>query len=307
MRILVIGAGSTGGYFGGRLAQAGRDVTFLVRPGRAAHLRENGLQIVSPHGDATLHPPLLTAAELKAPFDVVLLTVKAFALDAVLEQLAPAVGAETMILPVLNGMKHMDAIMARFGTGALVGGVCKIMSTLDDRGRVVQFAKMQELVYGELGGAKSARIERLDAVLQGAGFDAKLSTTIEREMWEKWVMLATIGGVTCLMRGTIGEIEAAAGGTEFALGFLGECVAIATAAGQPPSENFVATTKTLVTAKGSGMTTSMYRDLLKGSPVEADQILGDLLARARPLGIATPLLATAYTQLSVYQNRVAAA
>jgi 2-dehydropantoate 2-reductase len=193
MRLLVVGAGSTGGYFGGRLAQAGRDVTFLVRPARAAHLKTHGLQILSPNGDVTLTPKLVTAGSITAPFDVVLLTVKAFSLEAALDDLAAAVGPETMILPVLNGMKHVDRLAGRFGAKAVVGCVCKVATILDDQGRIVQLAKFHDLAYGEMSGAPSSRTEQLDTIMRGAGFDAKLSRTIEREMWEKWVLLATMG------------------------------------------------------------------------------------------------------------------
>jgi 2-dehydropantoate 2-reductase len=306
MRILIVGAGSTGGYFGGRLAQAGRDVTFLVRPARAEHLRSNGLQIVSPHGDVTLTPTLVTAGNVAAPFDAVLLTVKAFSLDAALDDLAPAVGPETMILPVLNGMKHVDTLAARFGEKAIVGCVCKVATLVDDQGRIVQLSKLHELAYGELNGSPSPRTDRLDRIMQGAGFDARLSRTIEREMWEKWILLATLGGITCLMRGTIGEIEAAPGGADFSLRFLDEVAAVITAAGHKPSEAFLAGARAMMTQQGSAQTSSMYRDLQKGSPVEADQILGDLLVRARHVDVPTPLLAAAFTHLSIYQNRVSA-
>jgi 2-dehydropantoate 2-reductase len=303
MRILVVGAGSTGGYFGGRLAQAGRDVTFLVRPERAARLKADGLQILSPHGDVTLTPRLVTAADLDAPFDAVLLTVKAFSLDAAMDDVAPAVGPETMILPVLNGMSHVGRLAARFGEEAVVGCVCKVATRLDDRGRIVQLAPFQELVYGEMDGTPSDRTERLDAAMQGAGFDARLSRTIEREMWEKWVLLATMGGITCLMRGNVGDIVAA-GGVPFVLGFLKEVVSVVTAAGHPPSEEFVARARAMLTEEGSAQTSSMYRDLQQGGPVEADQIIGDLLAHARRLDAPTPLLAAAYTHLSIYQSRL---
>jgi len=306
MNILVVGAGSTGGYFGGRLAQAGRGVTFLVRPARAEQLRASGLQIISPHGDATLTPDLVTAGNLEKQFDVVLLTVKAFSLDAAIDDLAPAVGPSTMILPVLNGMKHMDRLVARFGEPAVVGCVCKIAAMVDDQGRIVQLTGLQSLVYGELSGQASDRTDRLDAMMQGAGFDARLSRTIEREMWEKWVLLAALGGITCLMRGTVGDIEAVPGGADFAFAFLAECIAVAAAAGHPPSDGFVAATTALLTEKGSKMASSMYRDLQKGSGVEADQILGDLAGRARQFGIPAPLLSAAYTQLSIYQNRISA-
>ncbi|HEX4365753.1 MAG TPA: 2-dehydropantoate 2-reductase [Rhodopila sp.] len=307
MRLLVVGAGSTGGYFGGRLAQAGRDVTFLVRPARAERLRASGLRIVSPHGDVTLAPNIVTAGAIETPFDAILLTVKAFSLDAALDDLAPAVGPDTMILPVLNGMKHVDTLTARFGRQAVAGCVCKVATYVDDQGRIVQLNKLQDLAYGEMNGQPSPRTSGLDEFMQGAGFDARLSPTIEREMWEKWVLLATMGGICCLMRGSIGDVEAAPNGAAFALGLLDEVVSVVTAAGHPPSEAFLANAQTTFTQKGSAMTSSMYRDLQAGSPVEAEQIIGDLLARGQALGVATPLVAAAFTHLSVYQAKIAAA
>jgi 2-dehydropantoate 2-reductase len=304
MRLLVVGAGSTGGYYGGRLAQAGRDVTFLVRPGRAAQLQKNGLQIVSPYGDVTVTPKLVTADRIAGPYDAVILTVKAYSLDAALDDLAPAVGPDTVILPVLNGMRHVDAIRARFGERALIGGLCRIPAQLDDQGRVIQMGKFHDLAYGEMDGNASARIEALDAVLQGAGFDAKLTPHIEREMWEKWVLLAALGGICCLMRGTVGEVAAAPGGREFALGLVDEVVAAVRAVGKAPTDAFVANTRETLTRAGSSHTSSMYRDLQKGGAVEADQIVGDLLVRARQAGIAMPLLSLAYASLSIYQSRL---
>ncbi|HEY4171612.1 MAG TPA: 2-dehydropantoate 2-reductase [Rhodopila sp.] len=306
MRLLVVGAGSTGGYFGGRLAQAGRDVTFLVRPTRAERLRAIGLQIVSPHGDVTLAPNTVTAGRIEAPYDAILLTVKAFSLDAALDDLAPAVGPDTMILPVLNGMRHVDTLIARFGRQAVAGCVCKVATYVDDQGRIVQLNKLQDLAYGEMNGEPSPRTRALDEFMQGAGFDARLSPTIEREMWEKWVLLATMGGICCLMRGSIGDVEAAPNGAAFALGFLDEVTSVVTAAGHPPSEAFLANARATFTQKGSAMTSSMYRDLQQGHPVEAEQILGDLLVRGQALGIATPLIAAAFTHLLIYQARIAA-
>jgi 2-dehydropantoate 2-reductase len=304
MRLLVVGAGSTGGYFGGRLAQAGRDVTFLVRSARAAFLRDKGLQILSPHGDFTLKPRIVTANETDGPYDVILLTVKAFSLDAALDDLAPAVGPNTMILPVLNGMKHVDTLIARFDSYAVVGCICKVAATIDDEGRIVQLAKFQSLAYGEMDGTKSARLQELDRFMQGAGFDAKLSTDIARDMWEKWIFLATMGGITCLMRGTIGEIEAAPGGVDFVIKFLEEVVSIAKAVGVAPDETFLKDIRATLTAKGSPQTSSMYRDLQKGGSIEADQIIGDLLLRGQRASLSTPLLAAAYANLSIYQSRL---
>ena len=305
MRILVVGAGSTGGYFGGRLAQAGRDVTFLVRPARAAALRDKGLQIVSPYGDATLKPKLVTADALKEPFDAVLLTVKAFSLEAALEDLAPAVGAQTMILPVLNGMRHVDRIIARFGAPALAGCVAKIASIVDAEGRIVQLTRLQDLAYGEMDGARSARIERLDAAMQGAGFPARLSADIQADMWEKWDMLAAIGSICCLMRGNVGEVNTAPGGTAFAAGVIDEVVAVVTAEGHPPRPAYLAEMRKSLTDPASTGTSSMYRDLAQGRPVEAEQIVGDMVARGARHKLATPLLNAAYAHLSIYQKQIA--
>ena len=300
MRILVVGAGSTGGYFGGRLAQAGRDVSFLVRPGRAAQLREHGLQITSPHGDVALQPGLVLANALGDRFDVVLLAVKSFALAAAMEDLAPAVGPHTMIVPLLNGMRHIDRLVARFGRAPVLGGVCRIAGDLTADGRIVQMTPMHDISYGERQGGRSGRVERLDALMQGAGFDARLSEAIEPEMWEKWVLLATFGGICCLMRGTVGEIQAQPGGQTFIDRFLGEVIAIVTALGHAPGAALEAFARRMFTHPGSMQTSSMYRDLQKGAPVEADQILGDLLARGQDAGVQAPLLNAACTQLAIY-------
>ncbi len=302
MRILVVGAGSTGGYFGGRLAQAGRDVSFLVRPARAAHLRAHGLQIVSPHGDVTLAPALLLANELRHSFDVVLLAVKSFAFEGAIEDLTPAVGPHTMIVPLLNGMRHIDSLVARFGETPVLGGLCRIAGDLDAEGRIVQMTPMHDVSYGERGSARSDRIERLDAVMQEAGFDARLSAAIGQEMWEKWVLLATFGGICCLMRGTTGDILAQPGGRDFIGLFLDEVMAIVHALGHAPDAAFQAMARRMFTQPGPMQTSSMYRDLLKGAPVEADQILGDLLARGQAAGVQAPLLNAAFTQLSIYMT-----
>jgi len=304
MRLLVVGAGATGGYFGGRLAATGRDVTFLVRPARIPYLREHGIRIVSPNGNASVMPKLVTADTISGPFDVVLLTVKAFGLEASLADFAPAVGPQTIIFPVLNGMRHLDVLTARFGEEAVIGGVCKIAATLDDQGRIVQLAKFHELIYGEMNGAITERMKQLDALMRGAGFDATLSPAILREMWEKWLFLASLGAITCLMRGTIGEIAEASGGTDFARNLIGEIAAIVNACSHKPSDKLVGEIVTSLTAKGSPLTSSMYRDLQQGNRIEADQIIGDLLARGQVKGVSTPLLAAVYANLCVYQNRL---
>jgi 2-dehydropantoate 2-reductase len=304
MRILVVGAGAVGGYFGGRLAQAGRDVTFLVRPSRAKQLSQDGLRIISPHGDAVLTPKLVSADKIDTHYDLVFLSVKAYALEAAMNDFAAAVGSETMILPVLNGMRHIDLLTKRFGEHAVIGGVCLVAAEIDNQGRIVQLADFQRLIYGERNGETTPRLQALEATLQGAGFDARLSSDIMQAMWEKWVQLASLGAITCLMRGTIGDIVAAPGGAELSIDVLNESAAVATACGHKPSETVLSRHAAAMTAPGSSLTSSMYRDLRKGAPVEADHILGDFIERGSAHGVATPLLKAVFVNLRVYQDRV---
>ena len=304
LRILIVGAGAVGGYFGGRLAQAGRDVTFLVRPSRAKQLTRDGLRIISPHGDAVLSPKLIHADKIDAPYDIIFLSVKAYALEAAMNDFAAAVGLETMIFPVLNGMRHIDILTKRFGEHAVIGGVCLVAAEIDHQGRIVQLADVQRLVYGERNGETTPRLKALDATLQGAGFDPRLSPEIMRAMWEKWVQLASLGAITCLMRGTIGEIVAAPGGAELSIDVMNESAAVATACGHKPSEKVLSRHAAAMTAPGSLLTSSMYRDLRNGAPVEADQILGDFIERGSASGVTTPLLKAAFVNLRVYQDRL---
>ncbi len=302
MRILVVGAGAVGGYFGGRLAQANRDVTFLVRARRAEEIEAKGLQIASPHGDLTLHPKTLTADRIRGPYDVILLGVKSYALESAMNDFASALGPETMILPVLNGMRHMGLLAARFGADAVLGGVCIVANELDNEGLIRQLADIQSLTYGEQDGSSTRRLQKLDDTLQGAGFDAAISNRITDDMWQKWVQLATLGAVTCLLRGNIGEIAAIPGGAALALSALRECSDIANASGHPQSAAFLEQQTTALAAQGSQLASSMYRDLKKGAPVEVDSILGDLLDHGVKCGLTTPILQAAFVSLSIYQR-----
>lgn len=299
MRILVVGAGAVGGYFGGRLAQAGRDVTFLVRDGRAAVLRTNGLEIVSPHGDAKITPGIVTKAELNEPYGLVLLAVKQYALESAIGEFAPAIGPDTVILPVLNGVRHIDLLSAKFGRSHVLGGVCIVATTLDEKGRIVQLREMQELTYGELDGSNSARVLDVDRSLQGAGFTARLSSSIELEMWEKWVFIATLGTITCLLRGSVGQIARAPRGRDLTGAAIDECVSVATAAGYAPRAPALERIRTTLTDPDSNLTSSLYRDLQSGAKLEADAIIGDMCVRGEAAGVKLPLLAAAYAQLSI--------
>lgn len=300
MRILVVGAGGTGGYFGARLLAAKRDVTFLVRARRAAQLAEGGLNVESPSGDLFFPgPPTVTTDRLSEPFDLVLLSCKAYDLDSAADGFAPAMGPQTLVLPLLNGMRHLDALDARFGAARILGGRCMISATLDERGTIRHLSPFAAMTFGDRGTTGHERLAAVATALGGAGFDAKSSDTIVQDMWEKWVFLATLAGSTCLMRATIGEILSAPGGRDTIEALLGECAAIAGAHGHTPREPAIAQARTTLGAADSPLAASMLRDIERGGPIEADQIVGDLLARRGTL--VAPVLQKAYTHLKAYE------
>jgi 2-dehydropantoate 2-reductase len=301
MRILVIGAGAIGGYFGARLLAAGRDVTFLVRPRRAAQLA-SGLRLRSPRGDLDLLPPTVTADALRDPFDLILLSCKAYDLDDAIDSFAPAVGPGTAILPLLNGMRHLDVLTARFGAGRVLGGQCLISTRLDPDGTVIHLNDAHLVSFGEADGTKSARAEAIAAALSGAGFELRLSDAILQEMWEKWVFIATAAGITCLMRAAVGDIVAA-GAADLTAAMLDEAAGIAARNGHAPREASLSRNRAALGMPGSTMTASMLRDLEAGARVESDQILGDLLARGGDAQDGRSLLRTAYAHLKAYEAR----
>ncbi|MGM4990819.1 2-dehydropantoate 2-reductase [Tardiphaga sp. 841_E9_N1_2] len=307
MRILVVGAGAIGGYFGGRLLQAGNDITFLVRPKRAGELASAGLVIKSPHGDMTLkNPPTVQADAIKEKFDVVLLSCKAFDLDDAIASFAPAVGPNTAIIPLLNGMKHLDVLEKKFGAENVMGGQCQIAATLNEAREVVQMAPMQVLSFGERKGGSSDRVKAIAAIMATGNFGGAASENIMQDMWEKWVFLATIAGSTSAMRGAVGDIVAAPGGRDFILGVRDEMSGVAKANGFAPRAAFLERTEGMLTAEGSKMTASMYRDILNKAQIEADQIVGDVIARADAAKVAVPRLRMIYTHLKAYEyQRVA--
>jgi 2-dehydropantoate 2-reductase len=302
MRILVVGAGAIGGFFGGRLLAAGRDVTFLVRPGRAAQLARTGLVIKSKLGDVSLPaPPLVSAETLKGgPYDVVLLACKAFDLEGAMAAFAPAIGPDTAILPLLNGLAHVDALAKRFSKKNVLGGQAALPLTLDPEGRILHLSDQANISFGETDGTASPRVAALAAEFAVAGIQAGQSTTILQDMWEKWAFIATAGGITSLMRGTVGDIVAG-GGAPFVIALYDEIGLIAAANGHALRAPAVERAKSTLTAAGSPFNSSMARDLEGGHRVEADHVIGDLLKRAK--GGDYPMLAVAYAHLKAYEAR----
>jgi 2-dehydropantoate 2-reductase len=306
VRILSVGAGAIGGYFGARLIAAGRDVTFLVRPRRAEQLRRNGLVVTSPLGDLNLPTPAVESVEtLKNFYDLILLSSKSYDLEQSINDFAPAMGPNSHVLPLLNGLQHLESLDARFGAQRVLGGLARISSTLDADGRIHQLGTFNALAFGSRGRGPQGSIDDIAEVLRVPGFDAHLSANILHEMWEKWVFIAAAAATTCLMRAAVGDIVAA-DAQVIPVGLLQECSAIAAANGFAPREAAMNMGLSVLTAPGSVFTASMLRDIEQGSRIESDHIVGDLLKRAAT-GAATavhaPVLATAYAHLKAYEAR----
>ena len=306
MRFLVLGAGAVGGYFGGRLAEAGRDVTFLVRGPRADALAEQGLRVESPLGDFRVPVKVATADRVGGPYDVVLLTAKHYDLDAAIAAIRPAVGPDTAVLPLLNGLIHLDRLDAAFGPERVLGGVAYVGAVLLPDGSIRHINRLSAIASGERSGAITERMRGIEAAFAGTPVSAPANPNVMQEMWEKFVMMGAMAGMNCLFRGTIGEIVATEDGASLMRDALAECQAVAAAAGFAPRPQSRERVTAMLTEPGSINSASMRQDLEAGRRTEADAIVGDMLRRARGYAIPAPLLSAAYCALQIHENRLAA-
>ena len=304
MKILILGAGGIGGYFGGRLAQAAAaDVTFLVRAKRREQIERDGLVIDSPLGNAKVEAKTVVAGELKPGYDAVIFTCKAYDLDSAMDAIAPAMDGRCVVVPQLNGIAHLEKLDERFGQPQVMGGVAQINVTLRKDGVVAHMDKLGRIVFGERDRKPSARSQALADAFAKTTLDWKLSQDIEQEMWEKVVFLAALAATTCLFRGNVGEIMAAPGGKEAMESVLAANVAIATVEGFAPRAVAIDFARNRLTDREGTWSASMMRDLEAGGKVEADHIVGWMLERARRHGVDDTILALAYTHLKAYEAR----
>ncbi|MFZ4806425.1 MAG: ketopantoate reductase family protein [Hyphomicrobiaceae bacterium] len=308
MKVLCLGAGAIGGYYCGRLAQAGAaDVTFLVRPQRKAKLAEDGLRIESPAGDATVRVNAVTRDEIDGPADIVILTCKAYDLDDAIQSIRPAVGPGTAILPLLNGISHVGRLQEEFGAGAVIGGVARIAITLMPNGLIKHLNDWTFITFGEVDGRISERVLALKAAFDRApGVKATAVPDIMAQLWDKIVFLATMAGMTSLMRANAGEIARSEGGTALAHQLLAINAEIAARSGFPLPEATLTRYRSFYADTANPVAASMLRDIEGRQKTEGDHIIGFLLGEARRLGVDTGLLAIIHTHLRAYEERRAA-
>ncbi|RNA66676.1 ketopantoate reductase family protein [Alteribacter keqinensis] len=302
MKLLMVGAGAIGGYFGGRLVEKGEDVTFLVRERRRKQLEETGLHIRSIHGDFQTTPTLIQAGEIAGPFDAVLLSMKAYQLDQAIEDIRPYVGENTMIIPLLNGIAHMDRLIAAFGEENVLGGLCFVEATLNEQGHIIQSSGTHDFIFGERSGERSERVSRLEDTFSNTKSNFVLSETILADMWKKYLFISTLSGVTSLYRSPIGPIRDDEYGSKTVKKTLTEAAAIMKSLDAPLPDGVEEANWDKLHDIEHTMKSSLQRDMEKGLSVEGDHFFGYLLEKADEQGIPAPTLETIYANLRVYTN-----
>jgi 2-dehydropantoate 2-reductase len=305
MRFLIAGPGAVGGFVAARLADGGQDVTVLARPHRAGLLRDNGLRLSSQGGIRTVRTPVVTADELGSGYDAIVLAVKSSDLDSVMDDIGPAAQQSTLILPFLNGIAHVEALVGRFGS-AVLGGVIRVATELEADGTIRVLAPTFDVEVGELNRPPSTRVEELASAFRDAGAHVTVSEDVVGAMWAKWVFIVSVGAVTSLMRAPVGDIVAVPGGEQFARAVLDEAAAAALAAGHPVPGDELQLTEQTLTAAGSPATASLSRDLIAGRLAEVD-VLDDFAERARTAGAPARLIEVSAVALRVHNRRVLSA
>ncbi|QBP42843.1 ketopantoate reductase family protein [Paenisporosarcina antarctica] len=302
MKILVVGAGAIGGYFGGRLIEKGEDVTFLVRENRKKQLEKTGLKIESVNGNIELSPRLLLAGETEEKFDVIMISTKSYQLTAAIDDIRLHLKDDGIILPLLNGISHMDELVKAFGEDMVIGGLCFIESTLNEFGTIVQTSPIHQLVYGERTGERSPRIERLKYVFEESKAEFVLSDNINQDMWHKYLFITTMSGITSLMESSIGPIRNLESGQRIISALLNEIVLIMKKINAPIKDDIADIQLKRMNGLNEGMKSSMQRDIEKSLPIEVEHLQGYLLEKAKNHNLDVPILETIYTKLTLYEE-----
>ncbi|WP_078554064.1 ketopantoate reductase family protein [Bacillus alkalicellulosilyticus] len=304
MKVLILGAGGVGGYFGGRLLEKGVDVTFLVREKRMLHLQKNGLVINSIHGNIKKHVTTIRSGMTHAPFDIIILTNKAYHLAQALDDIEPFVGKNTVIIPLLNGIKHLQIIVDRYGEEKVMGGLCFIETTLDQEGNIIQTSQVHDMVFGERNGERTKRAEQIAELFKMKSTTFRLSKNIMQDMWHKYMFITVLSGITTLMRSSIGPIQHDDYGKRLIRELFTEVEEIMLRVGAPIAEGMIDKYMVVMNKQDDTMKSSMLRDIEKGGEIEGDHLQGYLVSLADQYGIQAPLLRIVYKHLQVYEHNL---
>lgn len=298
MKILILGAGGVGGYFGAHLLRAGADITYLVRSQRKALIDANGLRIETPQTHFTVQPKTVTADEVKSEYDLIILAPKSYDLDDAIQSMKGALN-QGVVLPFLNGLDHLEQLDALLGKDRVMGGVAHIAATVTNDGTVRQLTDMHRLTVGARHASHEKLATEFIELCKKAPFDSALSNDIEQVLWDKWVFLATLAGMTTLCRASVGDIVATPYGKMATIDMYEECCRVANAYGHPITEQASAKSLEMLTASGSSFTASMLRDLQDGKRTEHDHILGAMIKKGDKMSCPTPLMKIAHTHIEI--------
>ncbi|TFE02055.1 ketopantoate reductase family protein [Jeotgalibacillus salarius] len=301
MDILIAGAGGIGGYFGGRLMEKGQEVTFLVREKRKQQLEQNGLVIQSPHGNFKGEPTLITKEDKGKTYDVIIITTKAYHLDQVIKDIEPFTNESTLILPLLNGIAHLEPLIEAFGD-RVIGGLCFIETTLDSEGRVIQTSPIHDLVYGERDGQQSDRIIELKHAFERANAGFRLSENIMQDMWHKYSFITAMSGITTLMRSPVGPAVHIPAARHTLKRLFNEISSVMKAIHAPIAENLPDIQMAKMEEMNEEMKSSMQRDMEKGLQTETSHLQGWLLEKGQENGLETPILEAAFAHVKIYET-----
>ena len=302
MRYLVLGAGALGGYFGGMLLKGGADVTFLVRPKRAAQLERDGLVVKAQDGEVRTPVKTIQQDQLQGTYDVVLLCCKAYDLDGAMAAIAPAMGDQSVILPLLNGVRHIDVLKERFGAKRVLGGLTAINAAMMPDGTIQQSQlRINMNVIGELDGRASSRCTAIKTALEAGGIPVQVSENIIAGMWMKFFAFACNATVASLSRSRAGAIASSGAGASFVSAVIEECTRAVTAEGYPPPAETAGLIQGLFSQPNSTYGPSMLIDIEDGRPTEGEHTIGDLVERATRRGVSTPILSAALCNLQAHE------
>ncbi|TXC92134.1 ketopantoate reductase family protein [Metabacillus litoralis] len=304
MKVLVVGAGAVGGYFGGRLAESGVDVTFLVREKRQRQLKENGLKIKSVHGDYSFLPKTIVSTDLsQGKYDVILIGTKSYHFLKAIEDIKSFVGQETVIIPMLNGIKHIDVLKSTFLENQVIGGLCFVESTVDQGGVIIQSSVTHDFVYGEFSGKETERIKEINEAFSQTKASIRKSDTILKDMWHKYMFISGLSGITTLFRSSIGPIREAKYGLEMIGNLFLEIGSIMREVGAPIDDDIENLQLHKINEMSYDMKSSMQRDMEKKESIEGEHLHGYLLTLAKENNINTPYLKMAYSNLCTYNKQ----
>ncbi len=303
MKILILGIGGIGGFFGSYLQKSGVDVTFLVRPKRKDFLLKNGLKVISSIGNLKLIPNLVLAKELTPIYDIIIVSCKAYDLDQAIIDLKLTKG-KGIIIPFLNGMTHLKKLDEEFGCENVMGGVAHISSTINENGTIEHFSHFKKLTFGNRLQNQNHLLEPFLDVCEKTKFDAVLSKNITLDLWKKWIFISTVAGATTLFSSTLGEISNHEVGKKTLIDLYEECRSIAKLNGFTIEDDEVNNVLNNITAEGSLIKASMQRDVEKNAFTEHEEIFGHLISKAQNYNFYSPILTSCYLKMKLYKEKL---